>query len=450
MMRVLLPFALAATLLASACGGGSSFPEATGKGSIRAINAVPASPEIGFLIEERSLGAAAYQNGTALARYDDLSYTFNFDVFYAGEDSNRRIARQNIDVEADKIYDLLISGSLANPTVTVWQSDERTFDEADTVFAAKFSHASASLGDLDYYFADPSVVPALGNQVATLSFGEVSDASDFTEADFVLTVTRAGDPDDVVFTSDTVTFPARDEFMMTLFDGDSSDTAPYFVRTFSNLGNALALPDINFSPTVQFVNASMELSGSDIYDDEMLTSLRVANLGFPDVSAELQIAADAVNFFYTPAGNPSVVSLETGFTAFGGNRYRIVSLGAADSLGAVAYIPNLRPVDTHAKFLTIHTSNNFEFLDLYLVDADVGIEDLLPVRRGLARGEVTQPLALPPDTYDLYVTDVDQKVVLAGPYRLTVAVGDAVDLVIVDTVDPAVLDVLFLSGGPTS
>ena len=449
MTRVLLPIALAAALLASACTGGSNLPEATGKGGIRAINAVPASPDIGFLIEERALGAAPYQGGTALVRYDDLSYTFNFDVLYVGETSRRRVARQDLDVQANTNYDLLISGSLANPTVTVWQSDERTFEESDTVFAARFSHASASLGDLDYYFADPAVVPALGNQVATLSFGEVSDTTDYSGADYVLTITTAGDPSDVVFTSETVTYPARDVFMMTLFDGDESDTAPYFVRAFSDLGNAVPLADINVPPTLQFINASMDLGVADIYDDELLTSLRVANHGYLDVTDELGISSGPVRFFYTPAGDPSVVLLEAGLTALGGNRHRIVSLGAADSLGAVVSIPDLRSVDTHAKFLPFNTSNNFDFVDLYLVDPDVSIEDRPPIRRGLARGDLIDPLALAAGTYDFYVTEIDQKIPLAGPYRLTLAVGDAVDLLVVDTVDPAVLDVLFLSGGPT-
>jgi hypothetical protein len=40
-------------------------------------------------------------------------------------------------------------------------------------------------------------------------------------------------------------------------------------------------------------------------------------------------------------------------------------------------------------------------------------------------------------------------VALAGPYRIDTALGDVVDLLIVDTIDPAVLDILFLSGGPT-
>ena len=52
-------------------------------------------------------------------------------------------------------------------------------------------------------------------------------------------------------------------------------------------------------------------------------------------------------------------------------------------------------------------------------------------------------------SYDLYIAETAQKVALAGPYRLDVAVGDVVDLIVVDTMDTAVLDVLFLSGGPT-
>jgi len=449
MKRILVVLACSATLLISGCSSDSSLPEATGKASLRAINAIPTSPAISFLIEERNIGVAAYKGSTAPARYDDLTYTFNFEAFYAGESSPRRIASQFLDVEAGKDYVFLISGSLASPTITIWQRDERTFDEADTVFAGNFAHASVSLGELDYYFADAAVAPALGNQAATLSFGQTSEAADYAEGDYVLTITTAGNPNDVVFTSDATTYNARDTYQLTSFDGDISNTAPVFVRAFSAAGGTAAVPDVSFPPTVQFLNASMDLGSSDIYDDEMLTSLRVANHDFLDASSELDVAVGALNFYYTPAGDTSAILLETNFPAFGGTRYRSVATGVAGSLVAVTSIPDVTPVETHAKFLSFHTSNNFDFVDLYLVDSDVGIEDLLPVRRGLARGEVAQPLALPADTYDLYVTEIDQKVALAGPYRLTVGIGDIVDLLIVDTVDPAVLDVLFLSGGPT-
>jgi len=449
MKRILVVLACAATLLISGCGSDSSLPEATGKANLRAINAIPASPAISFLIEERNIGIMAYKGGTLPARFDDLTYTFNFDTLFAGETSFRRIASQFLDVKAGKNYTFLISGSLATPTITIWQSDERTFDEADTVFAANFAHASASLGALDYYFADAAVVPALGNQAATLSFGETSEAADHAEGDYVLTITTAGNPNDIVFASDATTYNARDTFLLTSFDGDLGDTAPVFVRAFSAAGGAAAIPDVSFPPTIQFLNASMDLGSSDIYDDEMLTSLRVANHDFLGVSSELDVAVGALNFYYTPAGDTSVVSLESTFTAFGGLRYRTVATGLAGSLAAVTSIPDISPVETYAKILPFQASNNFPFLDLYLVAPDVIIDDVLPIRRALASGVVFESGPLPAGTYDLYVTETNEKVVLAGPYRITVANGDVVDLLIVDTVDPVLLDVLFLSGGPT-
>ena len=51
-------------------------------------------------------------------------------------------------------------------------------------------------------------------------------------------------------------------------------------------------------------------------------------------------------------------------------------------------------------------------------------------------------------SYDIYITETADKTVLAGPYRLDTILGDIVDFAAVDAVDPAVLDVLFFSGGP--
>lgn len=449
MKQILVVLACTATLMISGCGGESSLPKASGKANLRAINAIPTSSEINFLIEERSLGTASYQNSTTPAPFDDLNYTFNFEAFYAGETSSRRFASENIDVVANQDYIFLIGGSLASPTITIWQSDVRTFDETDNVFAANFAHASASLGTLDYYFADATVVPALGSQVATLSFGETSDTADYAEGNYVLTITTAGDPNDVVFISGTTSYTARDTFLLTSFDGDLNDTAPVFVRAFGGSGGTAAIPDVNFPPTIQFLNASMDLGASDIYDDEMLTSLRVANHDFLDVSAELDIAVGTLNLFYTPTGDTSAISLESTFTAFGGIRYRTVATGMAGSLATVTSVPDIAPVETHAKILPFQASNNFPFLDLYVVAPDVPIDDVEPIRRALASGEVSLSGALPAGTYDIYVTETGEKVVLAGAYRITAAIGDIVDLLIVDTVDPAVLDVLFLSGGPT-
>lgn len=449
MQRIFLLLSCAGVLVLGACGSDSGFPEATGKGSVRAINAVLTSPEIDFFIEERILGQIAYKQGSTTARYDDLEYTFNFDVLYAGETSRTRFARQFIDVEANKDYTLLVSGSLANPTITVWEGEEASFEETDTVFEARFAHAAASQGALDYYFASPGVAPALGEQVATLAFGEVTVAANLATDDYVLTITVAGDPTAVVYTSNTVAFPARAAYIITSFDGDAIDNGPIFVRAINVLGAAIGMPDANSPPSVEFVNASMDLGTSDIYDDESLTSLRVANHAYLDLSEELSVATGSNTFYYTPTGDTSAVTLETTQSTLGGLRYRILTSGVAGSLIATNVIPDRVPVETAAKLLAFHASNNFEFLDIYVVDAGESIEEAIPRRAALNASVPALPIRLATGSYDMYVTEFVEKVVLAGPYRLDVTVGDIVDTVIVDTVDPAVLDVLFLSGTPS-
>jgi len=450
MRNTLAAILCVSTVLAAGCGGDSSLPEATGKGSIRAINAIPTSPEINFLIEEITLSRTLnYQAATAPDPYDDFNYTFNFEVFYAGETSLRRFASRNLDIVADREYTLFLSGTLASPTIDVWEFDEREFDTADTVFAARFVHGSASLGALDYYFADAAVVPALGNQAATLSFGEVADTADFAEGDYVLTVTTAGDPADVLYTSATATYAGRDSYLLAVFDGDASDTAPLYVNAFGNISGTTLLPDVNFPPTIQFVNASMDLGAVDIYSDEMLTTQIVSNLAFGEVSADIEILVGENNFFFTPAGATSSVLTESTLIGFGGLRYRNVAVGSDGTFVSTLLAPDLRAVETGAKTLPFQTSNNFASVDFYVVDAGTAIEDVNPTRADLATGVAAASGVLPAGSFDLYITENETKVVLAGPYRIDVAAGDVVDLIVVDTVDPTVLDVLFLSGGPS-
>ena len=150
--------AAAAALLAAGCGGDPNLPEATGKGNVRAINAIPTSSDIVFLIEAFDLGSIDYQGATAPDPYDDLSYTFNFEAFYAGDSARRLVASRDVDIVADRDYTFLLTGTLANPSITLLDTEQRSFNDTDTVFAARFAHTSAALGALDYYFADPAVV----------------------------------------------------------------------------------------------------------------------------------------------------------------------------------------------------------------------------------------------------------------------------------------------------
>ena len=356
-------------LFISACNPEPNLPNPGGKASVRAINAIPASPAVNFSIEERVINSITYKASSGTSRYDDFSYTFNFDVLFFGESATRRVASRDIDFQAGKDYTLLLSGALESPTITLWEGDERTFVEADTVFEAKFAHAATSLGAVDYYFDDPAVTPALGNQVATLAFGEATAAFDYGEGDYVLTITAAGDPNTVLYISESTAIGARNALIFTAFDGDEADTAPTVVRAIAVQGSSLTLSDPTYPPTLEFINASMDLGTSDIYTDETLTARIVADHAYTDITAELPVPPGETTLYYTPAGDTAAVTLESVFTIAGGRRYRAIANGVADALVVTALIPNRLSESTRVRLLPFQASNNFAFLDVYAVPA---------------------------------------------------------------------------------
>ncbi|MDH3552622.1 MAG: hypothetical protein OER22_08415, partial [Gammaproteobacteria bacterium] len=64
MKRYLIPAVCMAAVCLGACSNESKLPVATGKGNIRAINAIPSAPAFSFLIEERLIGSVDYRAST--------------------------------------------------------------------------------------------------------------------------------------------------------------------------------------------------------------------------------------------------------------------------------------------------------------------------------------------------------------------------------------------------
>ena len=441
---LLLALATGLMLMLGACGGESQLPVATGKSSITAINAIYGSPDMNFLIEERAIGQIRYQDTTATASYDDLDYTFHFEVFFAGDLLLTRIASQHIDFVADQHYTILAGGTIAAPVLTVWDVAQRTFADTDTVFQTRFSHTSNALSAtaIDVYFALDGVVPVLGEEVATLNYGELSDALDFEAGDYVVTITTSGDPTDVLFTSRPTTLLARTILVVTPFDGDANNISPLVVRGLGALGGAVPFHDSLASSTVQFLHTAKEMGTSDVYDDAALSSQILADHAYRDLTAGADIAVGSNEYFYTPAGDTAIVSLDTTFSIALGFHYRVAAIGSGGVYSTVNTVLDRRSIDTAAKLLYFPSSNNFEFTDLYIVEAGTSIDDQAPFRIGALSGTPNPSFELAPGSYDVYITEFLEKVPLAGPFPLDIALGDVVDMVVYDTDATDVLDIV--------
>jgi hypothetical protein len=452
MKRFAILMTLATALLLSACGGESKLPVATGKASIRAINGVKTAPDVGFLIEERTLGAAGYRQVTALSDFDDLSYNFNFDVFYAGELGTTRVASIFQDIVKDTDYIFVLTGTLTNPSILVWVTPERSFSGTETVFEARFAHTTASLGSVDYYFAAPGVDPVAGEEAGTLAFGEVMTSIDFEAGEYVLTVTASGMPGQVLYESTTTIFGPATQYIITTFDGDANTFAPFIARAITagtaSIDGTIPMPDINYPPTVEFVNGSLAIDTVDIYEDALLSSQIVAAHAYKDVSAELELASGDSPALYTPTTLLSPVLIDSVVTYFWGWRGRAVAYGPLDSLVIIPYVPDRRPVETQAKLHLFNAAINFEFLNVYAVVAGETIEGKIPVSVAIPTGNAASVIGLPVGSFDIYVTEFGSTEILDGPIQIDVVLGDVLGGMIFDTIDPAVLELNFLPNNP--
>ncbi len=452
MKSAILVLTLVIALIVTACGSGSAFPEATGKGTIRAINAIKTSPEVTFTIEQRQLGNINFRQASTPAEFDDLVYNFNFIVRFAGDLTDTTVATENLDVILDMDYIMLLSGTLASPTVTVWESAEREFDGSETVFEARFAHTADSAGSIDFYFAADGVVPVLGEEVGTASFGEILPPIDFDGGEYVLIATTSGDPSDILFQSIVTTYIPASQYTVPLFDAGINTHAPFIARGYTlgvgGTAGTSTIPDANYPAVIEFVNASLPLGSVDIYDDDMQASRVVDDLAHKGVAAELALMAGDNTFYVTPSNVNQPVLIEQIINFFTGLRARVVTYGDTDAFIAIAYLADRRPVETHAKFQVFNSSVNIGFFSVFAVEADVVLDGQFPFLLSVSSGSASPTVPFAAGSYDFYIREFNETENLAGPIRFDLEVGDVINAIVYDTVDPAILELQTIPNNP--
>lgn len=434
---------LAAIIVAfaiGACGSDSSLPVATGKASIRMINAIPTSPEIGFLIEERALDAVRYKSNSSPESWDDLEYTFNFEINRPFENELTRIASQFLDVTREIEYTFLVRGSLDAAVVDVWQIPERSFSGSETIFEMRVGNAADALGLVDVYVGLEGVDPVLGAQVASLAPGEVSAPTDIEEDVYVVTITAAGDPANILFQSVPTRILANQSVIVTAFAGDANDTAPVTVRLFNQLGASSAVTDARFPPTARLIHATSDLGTSDVYDDAALQNRIVADLAFGDITGDIDVAVGEVPITATAPGNVGAILLEDTLTTFAGSRLNYYLTVLSDEVVGSQVFVDRRSVETIARLTFFHSAINHEFVDLYVVDAGTTIDDVFPRLITATYGLQASEIRLDAGSYEIYVTTAGEKTILDGPVSLEVALGDVFEAVLLDRVDPSLAE----------
>lgn len=436
-----------AAALAAGCTD-SQRPTATGKGTIRGVHAMVTAPNVSFLIEERSLETLAYRGTSSAQAFDDLTYNFNFDVRLPGSSAPRRLATETLTVVPDTDYVFALTGTLEHPSIVVWETPERMWNGDETVLQASAGHLAQSMGLLDVYLAPPGTAPAIGEARGTLAFGDKLEPFEIEKGDYVLTITAGGDPSNVLFRSTTQGLTERTSVMFTLQDPDPSLTSNLSAQRVTREGAATRLVDNRFPATRRFFHAAQGTANVDVVVDGDFANPAVPGLAYGTLSADVPVPSGETEFAFTQAGNSGAILLEDEEAVSGNTRSTTFLAGAPGDLAMMTLTDDRRPVTDIAKLRMTFLSQSIEKADFWLLKAGTNIADSAPNFPNFATQTSSGYLTLAPGKYELTVTFGDDDTVAVGPVPVNLAEGDIVELAVIDTADPNVLDVVTYTPSP--
>lgn len=436
--RILLATVLIA--LFSGCAE-TSRPQATGKGSVRGISAIVEAPDVFFRIEERTIEDVEYKGVAGFVQYDDLSYNFNFDINLAGENDPTRLVSQFIDVVKDVEYTMVLTGTIASPGIILWEDDSREFAASDTVFEPYFANFSPATGSVDVYFAAPGTPPAANDFVGTLANGERLSPRDFTEGDYVLTLTAPNDPTAIIYTSEVILAVAGSRPLFAVFDPDPSITAPVAVSLINQSGSAQNIPDPAHPAELRFYQSSFTTGNVDVYFDDDFSSPVFSNIAFDELTVYVPLPENSAKVSVTDAGNTGAILIEADVIIAAGGRRTVTLAGESSLLGLNNTTDDGRPLATSPVVRVSNFAVNGPFVNIYLLDPGTEITDeSLPIFTGLPAYVDTGYFGPVDGSYEMTVTLFGEREPIADALPLDLNVGEVVDITILDTADPTMLE----------
>lgn len=434
-----------ATILAVATFAGgcteSSRPVPTGKGSVRGIHAIVDAPEVDFLIEERGIGGINYKQATGFSEYDDLEYTFNFDRPPFVDQPGVRLASQFIDFQADTEYTLILTGSTANPAIMSWEAPERDWEGTETVFDLDFVHLSPLLGQVDVYFALTGTVPADGNQVATLQNGERIPYREFPAGDYEIIVTPPNDPDTILFQSSSLTASGANRVTLALYDVDPSITATVAVALINSNGTSTTLGDVNHPPQLRLMHTRFGGDNVDVYFDSDFDNVIFPDVEFGELSPYADLPGPTPLTTLTDVGDSTSTVFESEVGPPANSRVTLLFGGPDNSLIFKSLTDAARPLSAFPLARITSMVTNIDSVDIYVLEPGTPIDDEVnPAVFGIVGAVDTGYLPMENGMRELTVTLNFEKTAISEPLIVDVSEGDILDMVILDTADPAAVE----------
>jgi hypothetical protein len=447
-------FAIVALSLAlTACSSSNNGAEVTGKGSIQGLHAMPEVGTVSFLIEETLLTTLDYKDASGISQYDDIEYTFRYEILLPGDDEATELTSTTLTVDSEQEYLFVLTGTLDAPELILWEQFGRDWDqelddaEEDettvTVAEISFGHLWNTSENFDIYVETPGTSPLATTPKATIEYSNRTSAVEIEAGEYQIVITPPGDPSTIVFASDPIDIPAATSNLLVLMDDGGTSTAAFTVRWIgSSLGAELY--DRNLQSELTVVHAALGTDSIDALSGGTTPTVLATDLAYKGTSESSSVDTGELSLNVTPSGNPGVFLAEDAFNIAEGSFNRVYLIGIPGMTQVVLTREDRRRLATHARIQTFQAAARFAFVDIYLVATDIDISLINPTFTSLVYGTSTGLINFEPGDYNLVVTEPGTKNIIAGPITVSLAANDIRHVTILDSPSVTAAEIQFL------
>jgi hypothetical protein len=411
---------------------------------VRVANVAPGFADLTYRREQDTQRAATMSFKTTQEFVYDVD-TYDFfvtDRTLSPDVPNRQWSfSPELSAEHGYLFVLTEVGTDVQPVVI----EVPTAPPSDAQFVAL--HAAGGQPAMDLYLERPGVGIAGATPRGSFDVQQQIPLAPLQSGEYELTLTAAGDPSNVLLTSQTISFPATATGTFIVVPEGDQGTEQISVM-FLIGGTGTILYSVDSTTELRVINGAADRLPRDFVVDSQFSPPLFSAIPFaePTTYAAVPLRSD-VRINVTPVGNPGVLELDQVYAGLATQRATLMFSGPAGTLASITATDDGRRLHSEAKLRFGNLASQFAAVDLVLTNQGVD-PDLVPSITSLIPSGLSSYVPLPPGDYDLYIRQFASFAILSGPTPISLSAGGIYGVLAVDGPDTATAGVVLFDDFP--
>jgi hypothetical protein len=317
-------FTLLFSLTLFSCGSSSD----SSTGYIQLYNLSSNSPGIYLTIDqyddddysEQTYSAVSFTDISTRLAYD--TDTYDIELAWQTEYNNQydleNVYENPLKITTDNVSFIVISEDIKDPQVLIYDipvrdEDELDDDSDDDVFNIRILNMHDWSGGLDFYYSESDETFNEAQLLNQTTYTEMSENQKLEQDEYTFYITAAGS-NEVLFTSEDITFPYASEYVIVIRANTGVGSSP-FIIDIASTSSSSEYSDSNSEASYRIYNGIVEnellpnYEGSiDFYLDSVDDAPEVSSLGFGEFSSSTIIDSGdySMNLFSSTNQTPII------------------------------------------------------------------------------------------------------------------------------------------------